>query len=126
MSAVAAALPATQRVAVLHGKEDLRIETAPLETPGPGEVLLRLDAATTCGTDLKVFKRGYHAAMLTPPCRFGHEGAGTVVALGGGAGSSTAPDLALGERVVVANSAPCGTCGACARGRRISATIYTS
>ena len=49
------------RAAVLYGKEDVRVEQI---TPTPlqaGEVRIQIEAALTCGTDLKVFKRGYHA-----------------------------------------------------------------
>ncbi len=59
--------------AVLHGREDLRLERVPKPKAGPGELVLRVDAALTCGTDLKVFRRGYHARMLTANRLFGHE-----------------------------------------------------
>jgi len=114
-------LPGEMRAAVLYGKEDLRVERVPLPELQPGEMLLQIGAALTCGTDLKVFRRGYHAAMLKPPCLFGHECAGTVVAnrVGlGGAGLRArpgAPLFNLGDRVVVANSAPCGSCYWCQR-----------
>src|SRR5579871_4873073 len=100
------------RAAVLYGREDLRIENVaerPLET---GEVRLRIEAALTCGTDLKVFKRGYHAKMIVPPAVFGHELAGTISEV-----SNSAGGWKIGERVVAANSAPCGRCAYCASGR---------
>jgi L-iditol 2-dehydrogenase len=100
------------RAAVLHGREDVRLEELPVPRPGPGEVLLRNEAALTCGTDIKVFRRGYHARMLTPPTVFGHEVAGVVEAVGDGVSH-----LAPGHRVVAANSAPCGSCRFCVRGR---------
>ena len=93
---------------VLHGKEDLRLETVAVPQPGPGELLLRVGAALTCGTDLKVYRRGYHARMLVPPTLFGHEIAGTVVATGVGVTA-----FAAGDRVVALNSAPCGACLFC-------------
>lgn len=102
----------TMRAAVLHGREDVRIEDLPVPRPGPGEVVLRIRAALTCGTDVKVFRRGYHARMLTPPTVFGHEVAGVVEAVGSGVS-----DLAPGTPVMAANSAPCGSCPFCARGR---------
>ena len=83
-----------------------------MPAPGPGELLLRVGAATTCGTDLKVFQRGGHPRMLKAPTPFGHEMAGTVAAVGEGARR-----WRPGDRVVVANSAPCGVCEWCARGR---------
>jgi L-iditol 2-dehydrogenase len=100
------------RAAVLHGKEDVRIEQVLLPALRPGEVRIRIEAALTCGTDLKVFKRGYHARMIVPPAVFGHELAGVV--------SEVAPEVKgwhHGERVVVANSAPCGECFYCQAGQ---------
>jgi L-iditol 2-dehydrogenase len=67
--------------------------------------------ALTCGTDVKVFRRGYHARMIVPPAVFGHELAGDVVALG-----EDVTKFSLGERVVAANSAPCDGCYFCKRG----------
>src|ERR1700751_4806565 len=66
------------KAAVLHGKEDVRIEEiAPAELK-PGEMRIQIEAALTCGTDLKVYKRGYHAKMIVPPAVFGHELAGII------------------------------------------------
>ena len=96
--------------AVLHGQTDLRLETVPDPTPGPGEVVIQVDVATTCGTDLKVWRRGGHAKMLRPPTLFGHEAAGQIVALGTGVKS-----WSIGDRVVANNSAPCMTCFYCQR-----------
>ena len=53
--------------ALLYGKEDIRLEQVSDPTPEPGEVVIRVTTATTCGTDLKVWRRGGHARMLTPP-----------------------------------------------------------
>src|SRR5262245_66477329 len=99
------------RAAVLHGREDVRVELVELLPLEPGEVLLRTRAALTCGTDVKVFRRGYHARMLRPPGLFGHEVAGVVEEAGEGVA------LAAGTPVVVANSAPCGGCAPCEDGR---------
>jgi L-iditol 2-dehydrogenase len=90
----------------------LELRDVPVPAPGPGEILVRIGAATTCGTDVKVFRRGGHPRMLRAPTPFGHEMAGTVAAVG--------PEAELwnpGDRVVIANSAPCGVCEWCARGR---------
>lgn len=94
------------------GPERLELREVPVSPPGPGELLLRVGAATTCGTDLKVFQRGGHPRMLKAPTPFGHEMAGTVAAAGPGV-----ERWRPGDRVVVANSAPCGACEWCARGR---------
>ena len=97
---------------VFYGPGDLRFEDAPVPEPGPGEVVLRIEAALTCGTDVKTLRRGHPVMIPKVPTVFGHEFAGTVAAVG--------PDVAgvrPGERAVAANSAPCGTCVACRRGR---------
>src|SRR6185369_3723764 len=73
------------RAAVLHGKEDVRVESIPIPPVGPDEVRIRIRAALTCGTDFKVFRRGYHARMIVPPSVFGHELAGEISAIGEGA-----------------------------------------
>jgi L-iditol 2-dehydrogenase len=96
------------RAAVLRGQEDLRIEDVPIPTAGPGELVLRVGAALTCGTDLKVYRRGYHAKMLTLDRLFGHELAGTVFEVGEGVTT-----FSLGDRVLPLNSAPCDTCFFC-------------
>ncbi|MDD1417924.1 alcohol dehydrogenase catalytic domain-containing protein [Dolichospermum sp. ST_sed1] len=96
--------------ALLYGQEDLRLEQVPDPTPQAGEVVIQVEAATTCGTDLKVWRRGGHAKMLTPPTLFGHEGAGRIVAVGAGV-----TNWRVGERVVANNSAPCMKCFFCQR-----------
>jgi L-iditol 2-dehydrogenase len=101
------------RAAVLYGKEHIRIEDVPERALEPGEVRLRVEAALTCGTDLKVYKRGYHARMIVPPAVFGHELAGVIREVG-----ARANDWTVGERVVVANSAPCDTCFFCQQGQQ--------
>jgi L-iditol 2-dehydrogenase len=98
--------------AVLYGKEDVRIERVPLPPAGTGEIVIRVHAALTCGTDLKVFRRGYHAKMIVPPALFGHEMAGVVFEVGKGVRGFKA-----GMRVVALNSAPCGDCYWCVRGQ---------
>ena len=61
------------KAAVLYGKEDVRVEDVQPRALKPGEVRIQIEAALTCGTDLKVFRRGYHAKMIVPPAVFGHE-----------------------------------------------------
>lgn len=101
------------KAAILYGREHIAVEEIPEFPLAAGEVRLRIEAALTCGTDLKVYRRGYHARMLTPPCVFGHEMAGVV--------SEVHPQTGgweVGERVVVANSAPCGACLWCRHGQQ--------
>ncbi len=103
---------ATMQAAVLHGRQDIRIEDVPVPRAETGELIVRVGAALTCGTDLKVFRRGYHARMIVPPALFGHELAGTVVEAGKGV-----EGFSNGSRVVALNSAPCGQCYFCRRGQ---------
>jgi len=100
------------RAAVLHGREDVRIEEVDVPPLQPGDVLVRTAAALTCGTDVKVFRRGYHARMIVPPALFGHELAGVVEAVG-----PAVTRFEPGQRVVAANSAPCGGCEYCTADR---------
>src|SRR6202049_3084231 len=68
--------------AVLYGRENLKIESVDIPRLAPDEALVRVKVALTCGTDLKVWKRGYHARMITPPAVFGHELSGVIAMLG--------------------------------------------
>ncbi|MGE0454666.1 MAG: zinc-binding dehydrogenase [Vicinamibacteria bacterium] len=101
-------MPPKMKAAVLYGKEDVRIERIEVPRLEPGDLLLRTQVALTCGTDAKVFRRGYHARMIRPPAVFGHEVAGIVEEVGPGVES-----VAPGTAVVAANSAPCGECHFC-------------
>jgi L-iditol 2-dehydrogenase len=87
------------RAAVLHGPEDLRVEDVPEPS---GDVVVQVEAATTCGTDVKMWRHG-HPALAPYPCRFGHETAGIRVD--------------TGEPVLVSDSVACGACPPCAAGR---------
>ena len=90
------------RAAILHGPDDLRVEDIPEPQPEPGEVLVRVEAATTCGTDVKMWRRG-HQILPPYPARFGHETAGV--------------RADTGERVLVGDSVACGACPPCRAGR---------
>ena len=94
------------KAVVYHGKDDLRVEDVPIPEPGPGEMLVRVDACGICPTDLKKIEKG----LLPGPRIFGHEIAGTVAALGSGTRA-----FREGERVVVHHHVPCGDCFYCAR-----------
>ena len=96
--------------AVLYGKEDLKIEKVPIPRVGDGEVLVKVSVALTCGTDLKVYQRGYHARMIVPPALFGHELAGVIEEVGAGVNG-----FKKGMRVVALNSAPCQMCFYCSK-----------
>ena len=100
------------KAAILYGQEQVRIEEVTPRHLHTGEVRIDIQAALTCGTDLKVYRRGYHARMIVPPSVFGHELAGVI--------SEVAPGVdgwRVGDRVVAANSAPCGSCFYCRNGQ---------
>jgi L-iditol 2-dehydrogenase len=99
--------------AVLYGKEHLQVEPVAVPTIDRGDILVRVKVALTCGTDVKVFSRGYHARMIVPPAVFGHELAGDVVAVG-----EDVTKFSIGQRVVAANSAPCDQCFFCRHGQQ--------
>jgi L-iditol 2-dehydrogenase len=97
-------IPATMRAVVYRGVNDLRLETVPVPQIGPGELLVKIATCGVCGTDLKKIHTGSHSA----PRIFGHEMAGTIVAVGEGVTKFTA-----GERVMVFHHVPCGECYYC-------------
>ena len=99
------------RAALLRGPGDLRVEEVPDPAPLAGEVLVRIEAATTCGTDVKIWRRG-HPLVTTYPARLGHEMVGEIVAVG-----PEVTSLGAGERVLVGDSVACGRCRSCALGR---------
>jgi L-iditol 2-dehydrogenase len=101
-------MSAAMRAMVFHGPGDLRFEEVPVPTPAAGEVVLRIDAALTCGTDVKTLRRGHPVMIPRVPTVFGHEFAGTVTAVGAGV-----KRVHEGDRVAAANSAPCGECAPC-------------
>ena len=100
------------KAAILYGKEDVRVQQVSAPELREGEVRVQIEAALTCGTDLKVYKRGYHARMIVPPSVFGHEFAGVISEVG-----PNTQGWRVGDRVGAANSAPCGVCPHCAEGQ---------
>lgn len=100
------------RAVIFYAPKEIRLVDVPVPEPGPGEVLLKVGAALTCGTDFKAYRQGHRVLLGDPPSPFGHELAGTVVQAGPGA-----EGFKPGDRVVAANSAPCDSCFFCARGQ---------
>lgn len=98
------------KAALWYGPEEVRVEETEIPEVGRGEVLVKIGVALTCGTDFKLFRRGHALLVKKTPAPFGHEMAGTIAALGEGVSN-----FCLGERVVAANSAPCGDCFFCFR-----------
>jgi len=109
--------------AVLYGSEDLRIEMIDVPHLAADEVLLRVRLALTDGTDLKVWKRGYHAKMIQPPAVFGHEVVGDIAAVGEARGRSLAHWNASGWLRTPRRACVAITAGAA---RKISARICFS
>ena len=99
--------------AVLYGREDMKIERVDIPSLGDDEVLVKVEVALTCGTDLKVWKQGSHPRMIHPPALFGHELAGIVEVKGGAVNGG----VRQGMRVVPSNSAPCNACVYCRKGQ---------
>lgn len=100
------------RAVIFHGPRDIRLEERPVPDPGPGEIVVKVGAALTCGTDFKAYRQGHRVLLGDYPSPFGHELAGTVSALGRGVTS-----VKEGDRVVVANSAPLDDCFWCTHGQ---------
>ena len=99
------------KAALLYGVKDLRLEDVDIPEVGPGEILVRVRAATTCGTDLKIYKRGYVGGIIKYPQPFGHEWAGDVVKVGEGV-----QGIEEGMRIRAGNSTPCYKCPMCQKG----------
>lgn len=98
------------RAVVYLVPEQIELRDVPIPTPGPGEMLVRVRAATTCGTDLKTYRRGH--PKFPPPFVFGHEFGGDVVALG-----ENVSGFRIGDRVTANVFAECGTCFYCRHGQ---------
>jgi L-iditol 2-dehydrogenase len=100
------------KAAMLYGVKDLRIQDINIPTVDDGEILVKVKAATTCGTDLKIYQRGYVSGVITLPTVFGHEWSGDIVEVGRGV-----PYFQKGMRVRGGNSSPCLRCYMCQRGK---------
>jgi L-iditol 2-dehydrogenase len=100
------------KAALLHGVKDLRIEDIDIPEIAYGEILVKVKAATTCGTDLKIYQRGYVDGVIKLPTVFGHEWAGDIVEVG-----EEIKWLKKGMRIRAGNSSPCLRCYMCQRGK---------
>ncbi len=94
-----------------YAPKDIRYEEVNVKEPEEGEILVKVKAALTCGTDVKTYRRGHPVLIKKTPSGFGHEFAGEIVKLG-----ENTEGFKIGDRVVAANSAPCGECFFCRRG----------
>ena len=94
-----------------YAPQDIRFEEVNVKDPGANEVLVKVKAALTCGTDLKTYRRGHPVLIKKVPSGFGHEFSGVIEKVG-----KNITDFNVGDRVVAANSAPCGKCFFCQKG----------
>jgi L-iditol 2-dehydrogenase len=108
-------VPSTMLAAVYRGVNDVRVEEIPVPEIGAGELLVKIAACGICGTDLKKIHTGSHSA----PRVFGHEMAGTVVAVGEGV-----TKFALGDRVMVFHHIPCSECYYCRKKTFAQCPVY--
>jgi L-iditol 2-dehydrogenase len=99
------------RAALFYGPRDVRLEYVDVPRAAAGEVVVKVEVALTCGTDLKTFQRGHPVLLKRFPSPFGHEFAGVVTEVGAGV-----EGFRPGMRVVAANSAPCHQCFYCHAG----------
>ncbi|MBQ3310759.1 alcohol dehydrogenase catalytic domain-containing protein [bacterium] len=91
-----------------YAPQDIRYEDVEITPPKAGEVVVQIKAALTCGTDVKTYRRGHPVLIKKVPSGFGHEFSGVIYQLGKGV-----ENFNVGDRVVAANSAPCGKCFYC-------------
>jgi|HubBroStandDraft_1064217.scaffolds.fasta_scaffold13645_7 L-iditol 2-dehydrogenase len=112
---VGPSIPAAMRAVVYRGINDMRIEEVPVPRIGPGELLVKIATCGICGTDLKKIHMGSHSA----PRIFGHEMAGTVVAIGEGV-----TGFAVGDRVMSFHHVPCGECYYCRKQTPAQCPLY--
>jgi L-iditol 2-dehydrogenase len=114
-SQIESKIPDTMQAVVYRGVNDMRVETVPVPHIGPGELLIKVATCGICGTDLKKIHTGSHSA----PRIFGHEIAGTIVAVGKGV-----TRFQGGERVMVFHHVPCGECYYCRKQTPAQCPLY--
>ena len=98
------------KAVLYYGPENIKYEDVRIRPLQKGEVLVKIMSALTCGTDVKTYRRGHPVLIKSIPSGFGHEFSGIVEKVGDGV-----TKFSVGDRVVAANSAPCGECFFCKR-----------
>lgn len=96
------------KAVLFYGPQDIRYEDVKIKPLAKGEILVKVKSALTCGTDVKTFRRGHPVLIKKVPSGFGHEFSGVVEKIGDGVNN-----VKVGDKVVCANSAPCGKCFYC-------------
>src|SRR5438105_93572 len=102
---------ALMKAVMFYAPGDLRLMETPIPSAGPGEVVVKIKTALTCGTDFKAYRRGHPVLLAHTPSPFGHEMAGVIQEVG-----ARVNGLKPGMRVVAVNSAPCDECFYCRKG----------
>ncbi|MEF9919717.1 MAG: alcohol dehydrogenase catalytic domain-containing protein [Erysipelotrichaceae bacterium] len=97
---------------MFYAPGDVRFEYTDIPEIKEDEVLVKVKAALTCGTDLKTYRRGHPTIIEKVPSTFGHEFSGDVVEVG-----KKVTKFKVGDRIVGANSAPCYECHYCKQER---------
>jgi erythritol/L-threitol dehydrogenase len=121
-AATTAGLPATMQAVICHGPENYTLEEVPVPVPGPGEMLMKVEAVGVCASDLKCYhgapkfwgdenRPAWAQAEVTP----GHEFVGTIVQADEEALAHHG--VAVGDRVACEQIVPCGECRYCIRGQ---------
>ena len=98
------------KAVLFYGPQDIRYEDTMIKPLSQGEILVKIKAALTCGTDVKTYRRGHPVLIKNIPSGFGHEFSGIVERV-----ADDVTNFKPGDRVVAANSAPCGECFFCKR-----------
>ena len=107
------------KAAVYHGKEDIRVEQVSDPSLADGELLVKIEACSVCGTDLRTFRNG--DKKIEPPRVLGHEFCGTVVE-----SRNDHSNVKVGDRVVMYIVLSCGQCKYCRAGRENLCTSRTT
>ena len=99
------------KVAAFYGKGDVRIEDRPIPTPGPNQLVVKINYVGVCGTDVEFYKGGY-PPFVHLPMVLGHENVGTVTAVGEGV-----TEYQVGDRILCGPPSHCAEdCPSCQRG----------
>jgi L-iditol 2-dehydrogenase len=101
----------TMKAAFYLGPGQFEIRETPKPQAGSGEVVLKVDACTVCGTDIRIYKSGH--AKITPPQITGHEICGVIEQVG-----KNVQGLSEGQRAIIVTEVGCGQCDFCRRGKQ--------
>ncbi|MHB1653541.1 MAG: zinc-dependent alcohol dehydrogenase [Desulfitobacteriaceae bacterium] len=112
-------IPDKMKALVLYAKDDVRMAEKSVPKPGPGEVLIKVEACGICGTDVKIITKGMPKMPPYGDFTFGHEWAGTVVGLG-----ETVDEFHVGDRVAIEAHKGCGRCDNCLAGNYTACLNY--